>query len=227
MCAVTGRMNPNKIDQLVFDNLLGLCDDTDMDVRKNMCISLTATSLSLGLKLTKKYLFEEYNILLKDEEVAVQEAALVGVMDICQMFDSETKINFLIPLWKNICEESNPRLIDTVLHLFGPFMYCVKEELNSSDRQFFVTYFQTNVATSDIVCMRTCLFNFPVPIFNKSIIASLNPQNFEKFQLDKTLSLFETEDDFDIQKTLALQFHEVVFVNVALYTVGSKRLSFP
>ena len=55
LCSVAARMNPNKyikikirIDSLILENIIGLCDDTDLEIRKNMCLNLSATALSLG-----------------------------------------------------------------------------------------------------------------------------------------------------------------------------------
>jgi hypothetical protein len=137
-----------------------------MDVRKSMCTNLSSTALSLGLKLTKKYLFEEYNTLLNDEEVSVQEAAIISVMEIAQIFDVETKCSFLIPLWKRLCDETNSKLTDTLLQYFGSFVWCVKDELSAQDKQYFLTYYLTQVATSKQTQRKICLYNFPVLVFN-------------------------------------------------------------
>jgi hypothetical protein len=132
-----------------------------MDVRKSMCANLSSTALSLGLKLTKKYLFEEYSTLLSDEEVSVQEAAIISVMEIAQIFDAETKLSFLIPLWKRLCDETNAKLTDTLLQYFGAFVWSVKDELSPQDKQYFLTYYLTQVASRQPQ-KKLCLYNFPV-----------------------------------------------------------------
>jgi hypothetical protein len=78
------------------------------------------------LKISKKYLFEKYKEFLEDEEIAVQSAAIEAVMTICIIFDAETKISFLIPLWKRLCAENNTKLRLLMAKHFGQFLYTVK-----------------------------------------------------------------------------------------------------
>jgi hypothetical protein len=76
--------------------------------------------------VTKKYLFEKFNEFLEDEELSVKMAAIETIMKICHIFDAETKISFLIPLWRKFCTENDSKLTKIIAQKFGLFIYTVK-----------------------------------------------------------------------------------------------------
>lgn len=75
------------------------------------------------MKLAKKTVFIEFMDLLNDEEGSVQQAALQSLMEMSDIFDSETRTNILIPQWKKICASNNSKLLYTIAELFGPFLF--------------------------------------------------------------------------------------------------------
>jgi hypothetical protein len=75
------------------------------------------------MKLAKKTVFAEFMDLLNDEEGSVQQAALQSLMELSDIFDSETRSFILIPAWKKICASNNPKLSLTTAEYLGPFMW--------------------------------------------------------------------------------------------------------
>jgi serine/threonine-protein phosphatase 4 regulatory subunit 4 len=76
-------------------------------------------------------------------------------------------------------------------------------ELTDSDKQLFVAYYQMCAVSSEVGCRRFCAFNFP------AIVSVLKPQNFGLYKLEKVLKIFVTDEDLQVQQTMASCFHEI------------------
>lgn len=130
--------------------------------------------------MAKKTIFSDFLDLLMDEEINVQESSFENLMKLCDSMDAETKIAVLIPTWRRICSEESqklPKLSLKTAELFGQFLWKTKsrgkalfsfltglflDELSDSDKQAFLSFYQSASISSDISIRRLCAYNFPV-----------------------------------------------------------------
>ncbi|KAJ2996963.1 Serine/threonine-protein phosphatase 4 regulatory subunit 4 [Globomyces sp. JEL0801] len=200
------KIDPKMIESVIFPRVIKLCQDTDYEVRKSMCLQLGSIINSLGFLKTKKALFCEYMELIKDEEGVVQQAALASLMDISDSLDSETKQVFLIPLWKKLTSDPTPKLIDSITELFGKFFWAARNELSDTDKSLFLSFYQSRVASENTTHKEYCVFYFP------AIVNVLKAKNFEQNNLDKILESFVLEDNPVILESIASSLHEVAIL---------------
>ncbi|KAJ3268230.1 Serine/threonine-protein phosphatase 4 regulatory subunit 4 [Terramyces sp. JEL0728] len=209
------RLDPKKIDQIVLQKFINLCEDTDYEVRKSMCFHLNPVIKALGSSITKKHIFPVYLELLKDEEITVQAAAITNYTNYGEFMDLDQRVNNYIPYWKKIVEENNPKLVKTISELFGIFIWSAKDELKESDKKYFVSYYQTLSASSDENIRQNCAYNYP------AIVKAMKPALFESFKLEKLLASFVHDESEKISITFASFFHEVHNTNKLTDMLGS------
>lgn len=154
----------------------------------------------------------EFTELLMDEEPVVREAAVESILGLLTFFDSETRLNTVIPMWKKLCEDKIGHMPNLIAKSFGLFMYnirsntqLIKDELNDADRRFFLASYQSMCTSNNKEIMEHAAFNFP------AVVMVIKPQNFEGSRLDKALDVLVMSDFLNVKKSIASGLHEVYF----------------
>lgn len=80
--AIAPFLDGKLILQTYLHKAMGLCQDTDSEVRTCMCEQLNNISRSVGLNTFMIFVFPELNELLRDEELVVQSAAVESLVQL-------------------------------------------------------------------------------------------------------------------------------------------------
>lgn len=174
--AISARLDKKKIEELYLQKALTLCQDTDYDVRCSMCSQLKLIAFALGAKSAKEHVLPELIELNLDEEPVVRESAAKSVLELLEIFDSETRTNTIIPMWKKFCEDPVGKIPVLVASTIGQFMYKTKskildvflyiDELTDADKKFFMNYYKSICLSHDEALVAPAAYNFPVYILH-------------------------------------------------------------
>ncbi|KXS18817.1 hypothetical protein M427DRAFT_176720, partial [Gonapodya prolifera JEL478] len=138
--AVSLRLDPKKIEKLFFKRAMTLCQDTDYEVRRCMCLQLPSLAKSLGSLPSRHELLEEFRELLMDDEDTVREAALSNFVLMLQRSDIESRTKILIPLFRRLCEERAEKLYPLLAKEVGTFLWETRGQLSDADLVFFLGF---------------------------------------------------------------------------------------
>ncbi|KAJ3343035.1 Serine/threonine-protein phosphatase 4 regulatory subunit 4 [Gonapodya sp. JEL0774] len=197
--AVALRLDGKKIERLFFKRAMTLCQDTDYEVRRCMCLQLPALARSLGPLPSRHELLEEFRELLMDDEDTVREATLSNFVLMIQRTDAEARLKILIPLYRRICEERAEKLMPLLAKETGPFLWETRGQLTESDSAFFLGFYQGLGVAQSVDLRDSCAYNFPV----------YGADKYESFQLDKLYSTLASDMFPEVRRKIAASFHEV------------------
>jgi serine/threonine-protein phosphatase 4 regulatory subunit 4 len=151
-----------RVEQDLLPKIKVLCQDTDYEVRCEMCNQLEIVARAVGLDACIRELVPEYLELLNDEEDVVREAAVISTLALCTDFLDETqKRALVIQNFKRQCE-SPTRVLPAVARSFGAFLLDMKDLLDESDIRFFMSAYQEMAVSTDETLREMAAFNFPV-----------------------------------------------------------------
>lgn len=79
------------------------------------------------------------------------------------LFDNETIVGVVIPMWKKLCVEKNAQLTPILCHNFGAFLWITRQWVAEEEFDWFVEWFMKVALQSKESDLRTmCAFNLPV-----------------------------------------------------------------
>jgi hypothetical protein len=152
----------HRVVQDLIPKIKVLCQDTDYEVRCEMCNQLEIISRAVGLDVCVSELIPEYLELLNDEEDGVREAAVISTLALCSEFLDETqKRALVIQNFKRQCE-SPARVLPAVAKSFGAFLLDMKDLLDESDIRFFMGAYQEMAVSTNETLREMAAYNFPV-----------------------------------------------------------------
>jgi hypothetical protein len=117
----------------LFQKVLLLCQDTDQDIRLDMCKQLAVIAKDIASTEYFTLIMEEFKELLKDEELDVRAAAVTHFFGLSDKFDDgntcrsfiriDMKGEYVIGLWKGLTENIDPELEPVIADVFGLLVY--------------------------------------------------------------------------------------------------------
>jgi hypothetical protein len=151
-----------RVDAELVPKIKILCQDTDYEVRCEMCNQLEIVARSVGLSACTRELVPEYLELLNDEEDMVREAAVVSILSLCSDFlDDAQKRVLVIQTFKQQCDIPT-KMLPAVAKSFGSFILDMKDLLDASDIQFFMSAYQEMAGSFNDTLREMAAHNFPV-----------------------------------------------------------------
>ncbi|KAJ3166830.1 Serine/threonine-protein phosphatase 4 regulatory subunit 4 [Geranomyces variabilis] len=208
---VIGVLAPNilKLEshQKVFQKAITLCQDTDYEVRACTCRQLNALARAVGHARAVAELLPEYVELIMDEECVVRVAAIDNCMQLMDFFEPAVKVQTIIPVWKKLCEEQPPRILQCLARQLGLFLWETREQLPDSDLRYFTNFYHSlSTSTySDDETREMCAYNFPALV---KCVATL-PQGFESHRLDIAFEKMVSDPSRAVRRRLAAGLHDV------------------
>ncbi|CEG43147.1 Protein phosphatase 2A regulatory subunit A and related proteins [Plasmopara halstedii] len=171
------------IEGLYFQKMMSLCQDTDAEVRKCMCIQLDGLARAIGEDFARKELLSELLELLKDEEEQVKQAAFMTLLSLVDFFSPRDCIKQIIPELICIAESIPAYLVPCLAERYGQLVtrLCYHEEFET--RQF-------------------CAYNFPaiVKVFGSAYASML---------MDDLLLRLASDSSDEVRQHIAAGMHEV------------------
>ncbi|KAL4125099.1 hypothetical protein PRIC2_008688 [Phytophthora ramorum] len=85
------------IEGLYFQKMMALCQDTDAEVRKCMCIQLDGLARAVGEEHACTELLPELLELLQDEEEQVKQTAFLTLLSLIDFFPARDRVKLIVP----------------------------------------------------------------------------------------------------------------------------------
>lgn len=149
-CKILGKIStkfePYIIRKEVVPLVQCLCQDTDHEVRGEMCRQLDAVARGIGLEATRSAILPELVELGNDEEEAVQLISVETIVRMLPMLDDETCNQAIIPLVKKLCERalrSRGAILAGVAQQLGRFCHGLAPCLVRDHGHWFLQFFKT------------------------------------------------------------------------------------
>lgn len=76
--------------------------------------------------------------------------------------DPETKVIFILPMWRKLCADKSPSMLPTILQDFGLFIWGMKDVMRDEDNEWFLFWFQKLATGKDSSIKELCAYNIPV-----------------------------------------------------------------
>ncbi|KAI8918170.1 armadillo-type protein [Powellomyces hirtus] len=204
---VAPRIMKTESQHQVFHKAMSLCQDTDYEVRACMCRQLNAIARAVGHERAVRELLPEYVELIMDEECVVREAAIDNIMQLMDFFEPAVKVQTIIPLWKKLCEEQSPRILQCLARQLGAFLWETREQLPDNDLRYFTNFYHSlsTSSYSEDETREMCAFNFP------AIVKCALPQSsgFESHRLDIAFERMVADPNRNVRRRLAAGLHDV------------------
>lgn len=148
-CKILGKIctkfEPYIIRKEVVPLVQSLCQDTEYEVRGEMCRQLDAVARGIGLEATRSAILPELVELAYDQEETVQLISVETVVRMLPMLDDETCNQTIIPLLKKLCKtflRSKSVPLPGIAHQLGPFCVGLSPRLANEHRHWFLEIFQ-------------------------------------------------------------------------------------
>ncbi|KAH7280006.1 hypothetical protein KP509_37G047500 [Ceratopteris richardii] len=197
--AIAPMLESQEIEQLFLDKAMGLCQDTDTEVRISMCNQLNAISRAVGIEITKKLVLPELYELLKDEEVAVHCAALTCLIDMLDFLPSDVKRLKILPILRLACNQDDAKMLLPICRIFGELMLKMAPDLSEEEIQLFVDSYKS-------LCRHPseelCAYNFP------AILKAIGPRKYV-MTLHLTYQQLVQDPSSQTRCSISSSFHEV------------------
>eukprot|EP00698_Gefionella_okellyi_P020814 TRINITY_DN6605_c0_g1_i1.p1 TRINITY_DN6605_c0_g1~~TRINITY_DN6605_c0_g1_i1.p1 ORF type:complete len:855 (+),score=161.77 TRINITY_DN6605_c0_g1_i1:112-2676(+) len=209
-CRLYGKLaaalDARSIEAGFLKKAMELCQDTDFEVRIEMCKQLPAIGRGMGADATAKQIFAELQELLNDEELDVRLAAFEALIDLLETFDPTTRKQEIIPLIKRYIRTTPDDMIKMVASLFGPLVYRIWPDLDEEDDQPLFCEFYKNLAERpEAESRRLCAFNFP------AVLKSMGARKYA-LHLHATFAALADDTFVGVRRTIAAGFHEVASI---------------
>ncbi|KAL2610400.1 hypothetical protein R1flu_028973 [Riccia fluitans] len=165
-CAIFGAIAPLLKAEEIGKNFLlkamGLCQDTDLEVRVCMCEQLNKIARAVGVDTTKEKILPELYELLKDEELAVQNAALETLVQMLDYLPAEIRQTKIMPYLRPFCppEETDVVLI-ALPRVIGELMCKLVYDLSDDDFQPLMEAYKSYARHSSEEVRKLCASNVP------------------------------------------------------------------
>ncbi|KAL3690233.1 hypothetical protein R1sor_016542 [Riccia sorocarpa] len=165
-CAIFGAIAPflkaEEIAKSFLQKAMGLCQDTDLEVRVCMCEQLNKISRAVGVDTVKEKVLPELYELLKDEELAVQNAALETLVEMLDFLPAEIRQTKIMPYLRSFCppEETEVVLI-SLPRLIGELMCKLVYDLSDDDFQPLMEAYKSYARHSSEEIRKLCASNIP------------------------------------------------------------------
>eukprot|EP00854_Cymbomonas_tetramitiformis_P006681 gene6681-7997_t len=206
-CKVLGsiapRLDRSSIESSWFSKAMGLCQDTDYEVRICMCEQLNAICRAVGFELTKESIMPEIIELLNDEETAVRVAAFECITSLLDFMPDDYRKEHLFPIIKQYCTATDEATVGCIARLFGPLITKVVADIEKEDEwSIFYQCIKGASSSTDPKLREMCAYNFP------ATLKALTPRKYA-MQLHGAFMQLATDPEEQVRVVVASGFHEV------------------
>uniref|UniRef100_A0A672NDA8 Protein phosphatase 4, regulatory subunit 4 n=1 Tax=Sinocyclocheilus grahami TaxID=75366 RepID=A0A672NDA8_SINGR len=182
---VVGKFESSIVKKDLLPLIRSLCQDVEYEVRACMCRQLENITRGIGLDHTKVEVLPELVELAQDEASTVRLAAFDTIINLLEMFDSESFTDeqhlWFLEFYKKLC-------------CLG-----LQHENGHCESQPYPLELENKYA----LVRRNCAYNFP------AIVLYADPNHFLS-ELYRTFSSLCHDPEISVRRTAAGGFHEVV-----------------
>uniref|UniRef100_A0A8C1UI73 Protein phosphatase 4, regulatory subunit 4 n=1 Tax=Cyprinus carpio TaxID=7962 RepID=A0A8C1UI73_CYPCA len=182
---VVGKFESSIVKKDLLPLIRSLCQDVEYEVRACMCRQLENITRGIGLDHTKVEVLPELVELAQDEASTVRLAAFDTIINLLEMFDSESFTDeqhlWFLEFYKKLC-------------CLG-----LQHENGHCESQTYPLELENKYA----LVRRNCAYNFP------AIVLFADPNHFLS-ELYRTFSSLCHDPEISVRRTAAGGFHEVV-----------------
>ncbi|KAL3285403.1 hypothetical protein HHI36_019507 [Cryptolaemus montrouzieri] len=177
-CAIHPKIQSIEVKTTILPLVQGLAQDVSFEVRA--CIAGQLANIAQGLNdanLVKSSLLPSVIELAKDTNGVVRSASIVAVSQLLQHFGTDTKQEYIIPLFKELCNQTSEEgegSYPILAREFGKYMTGLQNVFTQADAVWFLKFFKIlslkglgssqgdNVdPTQGVYCRHFCAQNLP------------------------------------------------------------------
>ncbi|KAF0685003.1 Aste57867_23032 [Aphanomyces stellatus] len=197
-------LSEQDIDGLFFQKMMALCQDTDAEVRKCMCMQLDTLARAVGQAKACSSLLPELLELLQDEEEQVKVMAFRTILSLYDFFPKKERAEAIMPVLAEIIESPPTYLIAPLASLFGrlAFKLFTLSDFTPDHTTTFQTCYNKLSRSDDPDIRLACAYNFP------AAVKSFGAGQYSS-QLDELLQAFTQDKAEPVRITIVSGLHEV------------------
>ncbi|CAK4712315.1 hypothetical protein LEN26_013332 [Aphanomyces euteiches] len=209
-CLILGTLTASEllseqdIDGLFFQKMMALCQDTDAEVRKCMCMQLDALARAVGQAKASSDLLPELLELLQDEETQVKIMAFRTLLSLYDYFPRKERQDSILPVLVDIVEDPPTYLISSLAETFGRLVFKIfsQGDFTPDYTTTFLNCFTRLSRTDDSDIRVHCAYNFP------AVVKSFGVNQYSP-HLDDLLQAFTQDKEEEVRMTIVAGLHEV------------------
>nr|CCA20917.1 conserved hypothetical protein [Albugo laibachii Nc14] len=205
------------IEDVFLEKMVSLCQDTDADIRKCMCIQVDSLARAISHDTADSVILDELLELLNDEEEQVKKAAFSAFLSLLDYYSSQTRRDRIIPEITHFVVDQPIFIIPLLAEKYGILMTKLSSlgELSIDNTEngshiadttsMLLEGFTHLIKHEDPTIRRYCAYNFPavVKAFRLSYLCIL---------LENIMPALATDSDAKVRMHLAAGIHEVALI---------------
>ncbi|OWZ21991.1 hypothetical protein PHMEG_0003360 [Phytophthora megakarya] len=192
------------IEGLYFQKMIALCQDTDAEVRKCMCIQLDGLARAVGEEHACKELLSELLELLNDEEEQVKQTAFLTLISLFDFFPTRDRTKQIIPEFIRLAESLPDYLVPCLAEQYGQLVtkLSVLNHLGNDTGPVFLQSYAKLCSHEELEIRQYCAFNFPafVQAYGSTYVSTL---------MDDLLAKLASDPHEEVRHHIAAGIHEV------------------
>ncbi|KAF4136939.1 hypothetical protein GN958_ATG13929 [Phytophthora infestans] len=192
------------IEGLYFQKMMSLCQDTDAEVRRCMCIQLDGLARAVGEEHACKELLPELLELLNDEEEQVKQTAFLTLLSLFDFFPARDRTKQILPEFVGIAESLPDYLIPSLAEQYGQLVtkLATLNHLGNDTGQVLLQGYSKLCSHEELEIRQYCAYNFPalVKAFGSTYISTL---------MDDLLTKLASDPSEEVRHHIAAGIHEV------------------
>eukprot|EP00644_Phytophthora_capsici_P000211 jgi/Phyca11/100476/e_gw1.4.372.1 len=192
------------IEGLYLQKMMALCQDTDAEVRKCMCIQLDGLARAVGEEQACKELLPELLELLNDEEEQVKQTAFLTLLSLFDFFPARDRAKQIVPELVSIAESLPDYLVPSLAEQYGQLVtkLATLNHLGNDTGHIFLQSYSKLCSHEEVEVRRYCAYNFPaiVKAFGSSYASTL---------MDDLLTKLASDPAEEVRHRIAAGIHEV------------------
>ncbi|KAE9028369.1 hypothetical protein PF011_g1614 [Phytophthora fragariae] len=192
------------IEGLYFQKMMALCQDTDAEVRKCMCIQLDGLARAVGEEHACSELLPELLELLQDEEEQVKQTAFLTLVSLIDFFPAKDRVKLIIPEFVSMAESLPDYLVPSLTEQFGHLVTKLSalNHLGNDIGQALLQSYAKLCSHEELEIRQFCAYNFPaiVKAFGTTYASTL---------MDDLLAKLASDPNEEVRHSIAAGIHEV------------------
>ncbi|DBA02891.1 TPA: hypothetical protein N0F65_005918 [Lagenidium giganteum] len=200
-------LSTQDIEGLYFQKMMAMCQDTDAEIRKCMCIQLDALARAVGEEKASAELLPELLELLQDEEEQVKQTAFLALLSLFDFFPAVERTKRIVPELVTIVEAHPEYLVSCLAEQYGAMSVklATLSHLTSDVAPTFLEGYSQLSARDDPQIRAFCAYNFP------AMLQAFGPP-FYSALLDDLLVKFCHDSTEKVRLHAAAGLHEVALL---------------
>ncbi|KAL4095759.1 hypothetical protein PRIC1_009131 [Phytophthora ramorum] len=192
------------IEGLYFQKMMALCQDTDAEVRKCMCIQLDGLARAVGEEHACTELLPELLELLQDEEEQVKQTAFLTLLSLIDFFPARDRVKLIVPEFISMANSLPDYLVPSLAEQYGMLVtkLATLNHLGNDTSQVFLQSYVKLCSHEELEIRQYCAYNFPaiVKAFGSTYASTL---------MDDLLAKMATDPSEEVRHHIAAGIHEV------------------